>query len=110
MIDGFGLAQKLHAQLVNDTAALQRKIVLTEALRARFGADALPVEDLLRSHNRALADAPERTARSIERAEERIKDNLEAVRHLEAMFEERSDADIEAFAEYMRKKRSEATS
>lgn len=99
----FRLAQRLYKQLVDESAELQQKIVLTAALVTEFGADALSVEPMLRTlHQDALRRSPEQRQQELERWRERLRDNLDTIRDLEALFEQQASDDMDAFGDWIR--------
>lgn len=93
------LARQAYFAMLDKVSEAQQRIVLHEALVARFGTDALPADAMLRSIG-ALGDAPERIARIVERSKKTIDELTPAIRELERLFTQANDADMESLVEF----------
>lgn len=102
LLEPYRLAQKLHRQLVSESAKLQAKILYITAAVAEFGDDALPQEELLQGFNNTLAKCKEGNSTALGRHRASLRDNLDTIRELEAMFERQDEADMEAFGAWIR--------
>jgi hypothetical protein len=94
------MAQKLHRQLITETSELQQRVVIETLVAEQFAGDALPTTPLLHSYNNALTKGPETIKDTIKRHKERIAENVELIREIEARFAEHEEADVQAFAQW----------
>jgi len=97
------MAAKLHVQLVKETARMQERVVLMRALQKEFGDNALLDEPWMTSR-KVLTDSTGEFARVIAGDLERIAENLETIRELEALFAEKEKIDLEALVDYIRRR------
>jgi hypothetical protein len=97
------MAGKLHLQLVKETAQMQERVVMMRAVQKEFGDNALWGSPWFQTHT-ALTHSRDSFDRTIKRDLERINENLETIRELEAIFERKEEADIKDMVNYVRQR------
>ena len=106
-IDADRLARRAYYALIEDTAKDQKRLVEINALRGMFGDKALVPHKLLRGNQHSLRDAPDTMRRLEQRTRDRLAENYKLIEFFEDLFEQKNEADMEAFAAFIRERRKE---
>jgi len=106
-IDTDSLARRAYYALIEDIASDQKMLIEIAALRGMFGDKALVPHKLLRGNLRSLRDASEIMQRLEQRTRDRLIERYQAAEFFEDIFEQKNEADMEAFADFIRQRRKQ---
>ena len=103
-MDAQRLARLAYAAMADQVHRLQLHIVQQEAVNARFGDDALPVDSLMRSYTNLLGTKSGKDIAERLGQRETMREYLDAMRVLEELFELQEKQDIKDFVDAMRER------
>lgn len=104
--DASRLARLAYHAMIENAAKIQAEIVQQEAVNARFGDDALPVNKIMRGFQNNLRDGVRK--RDITEMRKRHDEFIAGIREFEALFEIEEKEDMQAFAREFKRRMRES--